>query len=160
MSNNVGITAYGAYLPRLRLNRANIARAHAWAMPGLAGMGKGERSMCNWDEDSITMAVEAARDCLQETDRSAITSIYLASTTLPFLDRQNAGIAAAGLNLGRNIASMDIAGSQRAGTSGLINALGATGDGNVLYLTSDARSAKPASAGREMARSSRPDKYW
>lgn len=145
MTQSVGIKAYGAYLPRLRLDRASIAKAHAWAMPGLRGQGEGERSMADWDEDAITMAVEAARDCLQETDRSSITGAYLASTTLPFADRQNVGVVASALNLGRNIKSMDIAGSMRAGTSGLIAALRGAGQGTTLFAAADARKAKPAS---------------
>ena len=145
MTQNVGITAYGAYLPKLRLDRASIAASHAWAMPGLKGQGKGERTMADWDEDSITMAVEAARDCLQDTDRGTVTGAYLASTTRPFADRQNVGVVAAGLNLGRNITSLDISGSQRAGTSGLIAALRGANDGVTLYTVADTRKAKPAS---------------
>ena len=58
----VGIVAFGAYVPRLRLNRQAVYDANKWFAPGLRGLAKGERSMANWDEDSITMAVEAARD--------------------------------------------------------------------------------------------------
>ena len=43
----VGITAFGGYVPRLRLQRQAIVAAHVWADPGLAGKAKGERSMCN-----------------------------------------------------------------------------------------------------------------
>ena len=57
-----GIASYGACMPRLRMSRAAIADAHAWAMPGLKGHGKGERALCSWDEDAITLAVAAARD--------------------------------------------------------------------------------------------------
>ena len=60
----VGITSFGGYVPRLRLQRQAIVDAHVWANPALAGKAKGERSMANWDEDAVTMAVEAARACL------------------------------------------------------------------------------------------------
>ena len=146
VSVTTGITAFGAYIPRLRLNRASIAAAHKWALPGLRGMAKGERSMCNWDEDAITMAVEAARDCLIGRERKDLSGILLASTTLPFLDRQNAGVIGAALNLEHGISSLDIAGSQRAGTSALINALKSAGGEEVLLAAADARKAKPASA--------------
>ena len=33
----VGITAFGGYVPRLRLQRQAIVDAHKWADPGLAG---------------------------------------------------------------------------------------------------------------------------
>ena len=45
----VGITAYGAYLPRLRLQKKVIADANGWFDSGLVGLGKGEKAMCNWD---------------------------------------------------------------------------------------------------------------
>ena len=54
--NAVGILAFGAYLPRLRLARKSVAEANAWFNPGLKGLAKGERTMCNWDEDTVTMA--------------------------------------------------------------------------------------------------------
>ena len=47
-----GILSYGAYLPRARLQRKAIAAANSWFAPGLRGLAKGERAMCNWDEDA------------------------------------------------------------------------------------------------------------
>ena len=85
----IGITAYGAYIPRARLSKNAIAEANAWFDAGLNLLAKGERSICNWDEDSITMAVEAATDCLTALDKRSLSALYMASTTFPFLDRQN-----------------------------------------------------------------------
>ena len=118
---SIGIQSFGGYIPRLRLDRGSIASAHAWFNPGLKGLGAGERAMANWDEDSITMAVEAARDCLGATSID-LGGIYMGSTTMPFQDRQNAGIVAQALLLGKNLLTLDITGSQRAGTSALIAA--------------------------------------
>ena len=78
----VGIRSFGAFIPRRRLQRAAIAAAHAWAFPGLKGQARGERSMCGWDEDVITMAVEAGRDCLAGAPAPA--GLSLASTTAPY----------------------------------------------------------------------------
>src|ERR1700679_1922811 len=118
-----GITAYGAYIPRLRLQRKAMAEANAWFAPNLMGAAKGERAMANWDEDAVTMAVEAGRDCLPAADpikdRAFVDAIYFASTTMPFADRQNAGIVAGALNLSEGVSSLDITSSQRAGTSAL-----------------------------------------
>ncbi|NWH07848.1 MAG: hydroxymethylglutaryl-CoA synthase family protein [Alphaproteobacteria bacterium] len=148
----LGITAYGGYIPRLRLQRKAAASANAWYSPGLMGQAKGERAMANWDEDSITMAVEAARDALPGSDpfiaRKHIDAIYLASTTLPFADRQNAGIVAAALSLSEDIQSTDVSGSQRAGTTALIAALQAVRGGslkNALVVAADRRRARAAS---------------
>ena len=65
----IGITSYGGYIPRLRLNRISIFQDIGWLVPALIMVAQGERSMCNWDEDSLTMAVAASRDCLTGVDR-------------------------------------------------------------------------------------------
>ncbi len=52
-----GITSYGAYVPLFRLDKKAIR-------------GRGEKAICNFDEDNITMAVEAITDCLKGVKRS------------------------------------------------------------------------------------------
>ena len=150
MTQTVGITAFGAYLPRLRLQRKAMAAANAWANPGIAAQGKGERTMANWDEDAVTMAVEAARDALpQGTDpiksRAFVDALYFASTTMPFTDRQNAGIVASALSLSENLHATDITGSQRAGVSALITAAEAVKAGSAkaaLIASGDRRKTR------------------
>jgi 3-hydroxy-3-methylglutaryl CoA synthase len=146
----VGITAWGAYAPRLRLSRKAAATANAWVAPNLMGKAKGERSMANWDEDALTMAVEAARDALGPgDDRSWIDGLYYASTTAPFTDRLNAGIVSAALTLEKAIGAADITGSQRCGLTALAQALTAVKAGtskNVLVAAGEHRKARAASA--------------
>jgi 3-hydroxy-3-methylglutaryl CoA synthase len=146
---SVGIHAFGGYVPRRRLQREVIAATNAWFNPGLKGLGKGERSIANWDEDAVTMAVEAARDALSSTGRDGdvIQGLYLASTSLPFQDRQNAGIVAEALHLGHSLRTLDVTGSQRAGTSALVTALQAVagGGGPVLVVGAEKRRTKAAS---------------
>ena len=142
-----GIVAFGAYVPQLRLARQAVAHANAWFNGGLRGLAKGERSMCNWDEDSLTMAVEAARDCLTGIDRARICDVILASTTLPFADRQNAGILATALSLPEEISASDRGGSQRAATTALLDAMKsqpANADALMLLVASEKRRAKTA----------------
>ncbi len=110
----IGITAWGAYIPRARLSKQAMADANTWFDAGLKSLARGERSICNWDEDTITMAVEAGRDCLSALKDNTVASLYLASTTLPFLDRQNSVVVTEALNLDKHIRTMDISASQRA----------------------------------------------
>ena len=146
LPTDFGILSFGAYLPRARLQRKAIAAANAWFAPGLRGLAKGERAICNWDEDSITMGVEAARDCLAGFDRQALTQLVLASSTLPFDDRQNAGVVANALQLQSALRSMDQAGSQRAGSTALAAALdGGGAPGLTLVIAADARKSKAGS---------------
>jgi hydroxymethylglutaryl-CoA synthase len=140
---NSGILSYGLYLPRRRLQRSSIYEANSWYAPGLGSLAKGEKAISNWDEDPVTMAVEAGRYCMDGIDRALIESVSLASTTLPFADRSNAGIAKEALNLSDNIMSTDRTGSLRAATSALMQSL--QNDSTNLCLAADRRKSKVAS---------------
>ncbi len=139
-----GILRYGAYVPMRRLQRKAMVAANSWFNGSLKSQGKGERAIANWDEDSVTMAVAAARDCLGDFARDQLSAVHLASTTLPFADRLNAGIVAGALNLAENVAGHDHSASQRAGLSALADALNATG-GPVLVTAAEKRRTKAAS---------------
>src|SRR5690606_7939954 len=139
-----GILAYGAYLPRRRLPRRSILEANAWFDASLRGLGKGERTMCGWDEDPVTMAVDAARDALDGIERNSIGSVLFASTTFPFLDRLNAGVVAGALNLREDISAADLGACQRAATTALAQAL-AAGKDTTLVVSAEQRRTKAAS---------------
>lgn len=144
----VGIVSYGGYIPKLRLNRKSILNNMGWFAPSIAGAATGERSFCNWDEDSLTMAVAACKDCLVGKDKSTIDAVYLCSTTLPFSDRLNAGILKTALNLRDDLYASDFTSSLRAGTSALINALSVARSGDkrqILIAATDSRLARSAS---------------
>lgn len=138
-----GIKSFGAFIPRRRLQRTAIAAAHAWAFPGLKAQARGERSMCGWDEDVITMAVEAGRDCLRGAGADTLAGLTLASTTAPYDDINNAVLVGAALRLPPQAASADAAGSTRAGLSALIEAC--RGGGERMVIASEKRRAKPGS---------------
>jgi 3-hydroxy-3-methylglutaryl CoA synthase len=135
------IVAAGASIPRLRLPRSAIAAAMGW-LGGGAARAQGARSFCNWDEDALTLAIDAARGAL--AGGPAVDALYLASTTLPFADRSNAALAAACLDLDAGIETLEFGGSLRAGTGALCNAVQRRGSS--LVVGSDARLARPGSA--------------
>jgi len=140
-----GILSWGAYAPRLRLSRKAVTSANAWVAPNLVGKGKGERSMANWDEDALTMAVEAARDALGPADdRSHVRKLVFASSTAPFADRLNAGVVAGALTLDTDIKAADVGGSQRAGLGALGDALDG-GGATTLVTVGDMRRTRAAS---------------
>ncbi len=143
----IGITSFGAYIPRLRLDRMAIFQNMGWFAPAIVMVAQGERSMCNWDEDALTMAVAASRDCLLGKDKNILDGLYLASTTLPFADRQNAGIVATALNMPSSILASDFTASQKAGTTALLAALESVKSGerdNILVTATDKRETKTA----------------
>ncbi|MFH1090084.1 MAG: SDR family NAD(P)-dependent oxidoreductase [Pseudomonadota bacterium] len=143
----IGITSYGGYIPRLRLDRMAIYQGMGWFAPALIAVAQGERSFCNWDEDSLTMAVAAARDCLRDKDKSQVDAVYLGSTTLPFADRLNAGVLKTALNLRDDLAAADHTSCLRAGTTALIEALSGVKSGDkkqVLVAAADKRLTRMA----------------
>jgi 3-hydroxy-3-methylglutaryl CoA synthase len=145
----IGIVRYGGYIPRLRVSRKAIYDANAWFAPQFAGKAKGTRSLANWDEDSITLAVAAARDCLGSADTTDnVSAVFLASSTLPFAERQNAGIVREALTLKRTVDVLDVTGSQRAAFSALSLAISRVqaGKGDTLLLAADNRKTRAASA--------------
>ena len=147
MTTDTGILSFGAYIPRHRLQRSAIYAANAWFAGGLKGLAKGERATANWDEDALTMAVEAARDALEGFDRDELGSLSLASTSLPFIDRLNSGVVKEALTLKDATGAFDITGGQRVATSALIQAFAAAKGGAKphLSLASEMRLSRPAS---------------
>jgi 3-hydroxy-3-methylglutaryl CoA synthase len=111
--------------------------------------GGGERSVAYFDEDALTMGMAAAMDCLRGIDRARIGGVLFASTSYPYKEKQGASVIAKALDLGRNVATADVGGSVRAGTTALRAALDTVKAGsadNVLVVASDCRPAAPRSA--------------
>lgn len=134
----VGIVSYGAYIPIWRMNRELLGR-------GVSG----ERSVAGEDEDSLTMAVAAAIDCLGDLDRENIDGVLFASTTSPFKEKCVASTIATVLDFRRDVFTADFANSIRAGTSALKAALGMVKAGaakQILVTAADCRLGAPSSS--------------
>jgi 3-hydroxy-3-methylglutaryl CoA synthase len=118
--------------------------AQVWGNPPL----KGERAVANADEDSITMAVEAAVDCLNGVERESIDGLYFASTTPPYREKLSASIVAAACDLREDIFVADFTDSVRSGTMAMKAAFDAVTAGTarkVLVVASDCRIPPPNS---------------
>ncbi len=141
-----GIVSYATYLPMYRLSRSEIGRA--WGTGG-----KGEKAIASHDEDSLTMAVAAAQQCLAGLDASKVDGVYFASTTAPYHEKQSAATIAAVLNMNAEVCTVDFGSSLRCGTNALRAAADAVRSGslkNVLVLVADCRLGQPNGA-NEMA---------
>jgi 3-hydroxy-3-methylglutaryl CoA synthase len=137
-----GIRSFGAYIPAFRLSRDAMAKA--WARGSL----KGERSVANNDEDTATMAVEAALDCLQGMERREVDGLFFASTTAPYREKQTACLVSTVADLGGQVHTADLGNSLRAGTSALRMACHAVQAGThqgVLVTAADSRLGYPRS---------------
>lgn len=137
-----GIISYGAYIPLWRLARDAVAEA--WG----GGSIRGERSVANNDEDTITMASEAACDCLAGLKREEIDGLYFASTTSPYKEKECSTLVAMAADLRPEIITADFANSLRAATEAFRAALDAVVSGSasqVLVTASDCRIGYPGS---------------
>lgn len=133
----VGITGYGAYVPLFRLGK------------GTAGWAGGERAVANFDEDSITMAVAAVRDCLGGDRRQEVGGLYFATTVSPYTEKQAAALIATAADLPEGgLLAADYAHSLRAGTQALKVALDTVKAGSArqaMAVAADARLGAPRS---------------
>lgn len=139
-----GLLACEGYLPRWRIERRTITEAIGWAR-GRVKPGEGTRSFANWDEDSLTMAVEAARSALSSVPGFEPPRFTLASTSMPFADRSNAGIAREAMVLPARTSINEVSGSRRAATTALGQAWEA--GQSILLGASDCVDTQPGSDG-------------
>ncbi len=134
-----GITSVGVYVPRYRLNLEEVARF--WRTRG----AKGEKAVAGYDEDSLTMAVAAALDCLKHSEETA-DGLYFATTSSPYKEKQGAAIIASAIDLGRESHTADFANSLRSGSIAIRSALDSVMSGsrqNILVTSSDWRTGAP-----------------
>ena len=66
----VGIISFGGYVPKYRLGADTLG----WH-------SSQERSVANFDEDTVTMGVAAGYECIKGFDRKQIDGLIFATTT-------------------------------------------------------------------------------
>jgi hydroxymethylglutaryl-CoA synthase len=119
-----GITRYGSYVPYFRLSRTAL------------GAGRGERATASYDEDSVSMAVEASRDAVAAG--AALDALVFATTSPPYAEKSNAATIHAALSLPDSIASLEVGSTSRAGLSALLLGLDLAAAGRrTLVVASD-----------------------
>jgi hydroxymethylglutaryl-CoA synthase len=134
-----GIVSYGSYVPYRRLKRAAIA-----AVLGTPA-GKGERAIASFDEDSVSMAVEAVRDALKAAPPGDVQALIFATTTPPYAEKLSAAVIGAAAMLPAEIRASDMTGSVRAGLSALLQGADAVSGGakRAIVAIGDCRLAAP-----------------
>ncbi|MCW3040609.1 MAG: hypothetical protein JWM31_2514, partial [Solirubrobacterales bacterium] len=111
-----GIVGYGAYVPRHRLQHAELGAA-------LGGRpSKGFRTVASYDEDSTTMGAEAARRALAGAGGSPPHTILFATSSPAYLDKTNATAIHAALDLGHAGFAVDVGGAPRSAIGALRSA--------------------------------------
>jgi 3-hydroxy-3-methylglutaryl CoA synthase len=144
---NTGITSLGVYIPYFYLSRQTIATA--WGAKGR----KGVRSIANVDEDSVTMAVEATRQCLRFTDKKQITHLYFATASAPYSEKSGAGLVNTVCDFPRNTLIADFQSCIKGGTTAIraaMDAARANAGTQALVVAADCRKAYPKSEKEQM----------
>ncbi|MFX0060378.1 MAG: OB-fold domain-containing protein [Candidatus Heimdallarchaeota archaeon] len=138
----IGIKSYGAYLPKYMLPRELISKA--WEFPVVPGT----KAIAMFDEDSLTMAVEAGLDCIAGIDPKTIDGLYFASTTQVYTEKDSASLIATILDMREDIITTDFTDSLKAGTTAVtraVDTIKANKDINsILVIASDTRVPEPS----------------
>lgn len=139
---NIGITGMGVYIPYYFIKRETIAAQ--WDAKAV----KGVRSLCNADEDSVTMAAEAAVNCIRGRNRENIDGLFFASTTAPYMEKAHSSVLAKACDLSEEVQIADYMSSTRAGLFAMksaYNAVKAEVCRNILVTSADERNGYPKS---------------
>jgi len=139
----VGIVGYGSYIPMYRITNAEIARV--WGHE--SGPIK-EKAVAGLDEDTITIAIEAARNALV---RAAIApeelrAVWVGSESPPYAVKPSATIVAEALGATPYLLAGDMQFACKAGTEALQAALGLVGSGMgdyALAIGADTAQGRP-----------------
>ncbi len=137
----VGIISAGSYIPSFRLDRTELARA--WG-----GDVRGTRAVAGVDEDTTTLAVEAARIALRRSGKAAdVSAVYFATTAPAYTDKTNATAIHAALRLDPDAAAYDLTGAVRSGAAAVRAACDhAAAGGTALAVIADLRGGRAGSA--------------
>ncbi|PIN96326.1 hydroxymethylglutaryl-CoA synthase, partial [Candidatus Micrarchaeota archaeon CG10_big_fil_rev_8_21_14_0_10_60_32] len=150
MFKNVGIIGYGAVVPRMRIKLEEIARV--WGKDGAkvsAGLNVREKAVAAFDEDSCTLAVEAARIAVRNHDAARIGALFAGSESKPYAVKPTASIVADAIGASPDLTAADLEFACKAGTVGMQACMAMVASGMVDYglaIGSDTAQGRPADA--------------
>ncbi|MGD1005000.1 MAG: hydroxymethylglutaryl-CoA synthase [Methanoregulaceae archaeon] len=148
----VGIITYGVYIPRYRIKVEEIARvwgANAKDISG--GLGVFEKSVPDMDEDTATIAVEAARNALARrmVDPEDIGAVYVGSESHPYAVKPTACTVGEAIGATPNMTAADYEFACKAGTAGIQTCMGLVKSKMITYglaVGSDVAQGAPSDA--------------
>ena len=137
----LGIASVGAYAPRYRLTADVIEET--WGQ--FHGAGISETAVPAGDEDTLTMAHEAADRALEagDVDPATVTHLFLGTTTPPYEEEAITARLASFLGLCEDLEARQLTGSTRAGVDVLATGLEVADEGTALVVASDAPRGTP-----------------
>jgi len=149
---NVGIVSYGAYIPRYRIRVEEIAKVWgANANSIIDGLMVFEKSVPDLDEDTITIAVEAARHAINRANINPekIGAIYTGSESHPYAVKPSSTVVAEAVGATPHLTVADFEFACKAGTAGIQACMGMVGSGMIelgMAIGSDVSQGAPGDA--------------
>ncbi|PYQ02285.1 MAG: hydroxymethylglutaryl-CoA synthase [Acidobacteria bacterium] len=145
----VGISGYGAYVPRLRVRTSDISRA--WRPRGAIAPAVAEKSVPGPDEDVVTMSIEAARTALDRASArlDRIGAVWVGTESKPYAVKPSATIVAEALGITPHVVAADMEFACKAGSEAMQAAVAFVGSGMVeaaLAIGMDTAQSKPGDA--------------
>ncbi|KPL16685.1 MAG: hypothetical protein AMJ93_15540 [Anaerolineae bacterium SM23_84] len=131
-TRDVGIVGYGAYVPRYRLPASEVSRV--WT-EGHGGLPVEEKSVPGLDEDTATMAIEAARNAMARGGISpqALRAVWVGSESHPYAVKPTSTIVAEAIGATPQVSAADWEFACKAGTEALQAAIAFVGSGMADY---------------------------
>lgn len=129
-----GILSYGTAIPRRRIAAASIRAVWGNIAESFFDMlSIGERAVLGPDEDTLTLAVQAARQCLERspTGAGAIGAVILGSGTSPYATKAAANVLKDALDLPPDALACDLQCAEKSGSTALALARGLVESGVV-----------------------------
>ncbi len=144
----VGIIGYGAYLPRYRLPATEISRI--WR-GGLQLEPIQEKSVPGFDEDVVTMTIEAARNAFARAavDPADIRAVWVGSESHPYAVKPTSTIVAEALGITPYTQAADFEFACKAGSEAMLAAMALVGSEMGRYALAagmDTAQGKPGDA--------------
>ena len=148
-AGKAGIVSYGSYIPRYRIKTEEIAKFQGQNPVAVKkGLVLEEKSVPGIDEDTITISVEAARNCLRKTSITAqdIGAIYIGSESHPYAVKPTGTVVAEAIRATPNLTVADFEFACKAGTAAIQCGLAMVKSGMAKYALcggSDTAQAAP-----------------
>jgi hydroxymethylglutaryl-CoA synthase len=149
---SVGIVSYGAYIPRFRIRVEEIAKVWG-ANPNsiIDGLMVYEKSVPDLDEDTITIAVEAARHAINRAgiDPQEIGALYTGSESHPYAVKPSSTVVAEAIGATPNLTVADFEFACKAGTAAIQTCMGMVDSGMIklgMAIGADVSQGAPGDA--------------
>ena len=145
-----GIISWGCYIPKYRIKVEDIAKVWGNNANQIKNSLKiKEKSLPGVDEDTVTIAVEAARHAVNSVkiNPDDIDAVYIGSESHPYAVKPTGTIVAEALSIGNDYTTADFEFACKAGTAAIQVSLGLVKSGMVKYALAGGADTAQAAPG-------------